>query len=889
MVDTQSLKSQIDIVSLFQNYGFSPIAKGNNHFTNCPFHSDKTASLSLSNGLYHCFGCGAKGDVISFVQEMDKVDFRGAVDKLKTLGNDASFAESASSNVQSTNTSVNLNNGKTPLFKDSSRVVDSNKVQLLNDVFKNFVNAFTESNSAQEYLREVRGIEWNDKGIFSSLVGFCKKDFASKLDEKTRASLKEVGLLTQQGRALFGECLVFPLRNVEGEIVSLYARRIEESATNNHIFLPGTREGVLGFYQSSNEPLILVESVLDALALKSRGFVNVLALHGVNGWTSTHLEWIEAHSVSEVVLMMDSDEAGQKAAIKLQEKLESESIEVVNCTLPVGEDPCSFLQSKETAVEWIEEEIVMLKELFSSRQQLTGGLEELLLKGKDLTFSLRGLTLSGMDKLKLTVKAMLNDNPSHFVIDHVDFYKRAMVDRFKESLVSDLGLSARQVESELKTLISLLEAKRLELRDQEQQGLDSQGESARPVLSETEKAAALYSLQDANLIENLLADFEACGTVGEEKGKLLGFLGTISRFLDKPLGVLIISRSGAGKTTLQESFCSFVPEEDLNQYSRISEKVLFYKGENGLRHKVLAFEEEEGMEDATYSIRTLQSSQKLSSTATRSDPKTGRMVAEEYTVNGPVFIVISTTNPDALDYETRNRFIILTIDESKDQTNRIMNAVKESYTMEGMQLQSRKQQVFEKYRNMQRLLKPLKVVNPYAPVLEYPFDKLQMRREFRKYMTLINSIALFHQYQRETKVNEVLGEYIEVTPADIAIANELVLEFFPNSTDELAPHTRSLGMKLSELVKAKGGEVTFTRKELRDFCSWSDWQVREGLRQLEELEYVSRVSGRNGSRIIYESLVDVTLDSREKILLTDPSQLEVLLKEKMKAEQVQSL
>jgi hypothetical protein len=298
---------------------------------------------------------------------------------------------------------------------------------------------------------------------------------------------------------------------------------------------------------------------------------------------------------------------------------------------------------------------------------------------------------------------------------------------------------------------------------------------------------------------------------------------------------------------------------------------LFYSG--GLKNKVLAIEEEEGVAPATYSIRTLQSSQHLKASTTRTDPKTGRMVSEDYSVEGPVFIVISTTNPDALDYETKNRFVIITVDESMEQTSRILDEAREGFTLEGLTRRSRKAQVLRKCRNMQRLLKAYPVVNPYAPVLTYPAHKLQMRREFKKYMTLISCIALLHQHQRPLKEHPEFGSYIEVEPSDVDLANELVREFFPLSVDELAPHTRRFSKEISRLVESKGGDCVFTRKEIRDFSGWSDWHVRKALDQLEDLEYLRRLQGRQGSLVSYELLVDASLEKVEELELTSSDSL----------------
>ena len=170
----------------------------------------------------------------------------------------------------------------------------------------------------------------------------------------------------------------------------------------------------------------------------------------------------------------------------------------------------------------------------------------------------------------------------------------------------------------------------------------------------------------------------------------------------------------------------------------------------------------------------------------------------------------------------------------------------------------------------------MQVVIPYPPVLEYAADRLQMRREFKKYMTLIQSIALLHQHQREVKVAS-FGEYVEVKPSDVSLANDLVRAFFPYSVDELAPHTRRFASELARYVESSGGVASFNRKEIRDFTGWSDWHVRKCLDQLEDLEYVRRCSGRQGAQVVYEFVADASQDAPRLGELTDPAELDSLL------------
>jgi hypothetical protein len=223
-----------------------------------------------------------------------------------------------------------------------------------------------------------------------------------------------------------------------------------------------------------------------------------------------------------------------------------------------------------------------------------------------------------------------------------------------------------------------------------------------------------------------------------------------------------------------------------------------------------------------------------------------------------VFNMFTTTSPEALDYETRNRFVQVGIDESAEQTRKILVRQREADTLEGVLRREEASVLRRVHQNAQRLLRPLRVVNPYAPRLSYPDERLMMRREQKKYLTLIKAIALLHQHQREVKRarrGDVEVEYVEVVPRDIALANALARQVLGRSLDELAHPTRQLLKHLVDLT-ARSGARTFTRHEVRQATGWTDWQVRLHLAQLLDLEYVVLASGRVGKRMTYELLFD---------------------------------
>ena len=201
------------------------------------------------------------------------------------------------------------------------------------------------------------------------------------------------------------------------------------------------------------------------------------------------------------------------------------------------------------------------------------------------------------------------------------------------------------------------------------------------------------------------------------------------------------------------------------QYSAMTGQSLFYMGETNLKHKILAIAEEEGAENARYALKLLQSEGELTIASTGKDETTGAMVTREYHVEGPVMLFLTTTAID-IDEELMNRCVVLTVNESREQTQAIHAMQRQQQTLEGLLQNEDKKQIIELHRNAQRLLRPLLVANPFAEQLTFIDDKTRTRRDHMKYLTLIRAIALLHQYQREVKTVNHNGQvlsYIEVT------------------------------------------------------------------------------------------------------------------------------
>jgi hypothetical protein len=459
---------------------------------------------------------------------------------------------------------------------------------------------------------------------------------------------------------------------------------------------------------------------------------------------------------------------------------------------------------------------------------------------------------ASVEVLKVTLRVRCNER---FHLDALDLCRDGERRRFAERAAEETGLTPELVKRDLGRVLLAAE-QAVESRQLAEANAAAQGAARGPELGAAERAEALAWLTAPDLVGRLRAAFHAAGMVGEENNVLVAYLACVSRQLDRPLAVIVQSASAAGKTTLMEHVLAFFPEESRVKYSALTGQSLYYLGETSLRHKILAVVEEAGAEKASYALKLLQSEGELTIASTGKDPHTGRMVTQEYHVEGPVMIFLTTTAID-LDEELQNRCLTLAVDESAAQTARIHTLQRTRRTLPGLVAREERRTVLAVLKNAQRLLRPLQVVNPFAPALTFPSERTRARRDHEKYLTLIDAIALLHQHQRPIQQQIVAGravDYVEVTLDDIALANTLAPEVLGRSLDELPPQTRALLAHIRALVKEKKG-AAFARRELRERCGWSLTQVRAHLDRLTDLEILGVRCGRLGSQFVYELLV----------------------------------
>jgi len=903
--EIERLKREVSLERLVEARGIQLQRHGADLHGLCPFHDDREPSLVVtpSKNLWHCLGaCQMGGSVIDWMMKAEGVSFRHAVELLR----DDRATSATAATVQPVKRST-VQKLETPLARDAD------DRELLRQVINYYHETLKASPEALAYL-ERRGLTHPDV-IAHFKLGYANRTLAYRMPQRNRAAgaelrgrLQQVGILRESGHEHFNGSLVIPVFDEHGAVAEVYGRKIRDDlrpGTPLHLYLPGQHRGVwnLEALQASHE-IILCEALIDALSFWTAGYRNVTASYGVEGFTADHLQAFKRYGTERVLLAYDRDDAGERAAAALAEKLLAEGIGCYRIHFPKDADANEYARSVENAEKsfgslirhalWLgkgaapaptEPSIESSPHTAATEApglptslaadaalplaspeppapaadipvEVNG--DEIVMTCGDRRYRVRGLAKNlSFDQIRVNVLASRGDG---FHVDTIELYAARQRALFIKQTAEEMNVKEEVVKRDLGRLLLKLE----ELQDEQIKRTLEPKEQA-VTLTDEERQAALELLRSPNPLGRILSDYERCGIVGEETNKLVCYLGAVSRKLDEPLAVIIQSSSAAGKSALMNAALQMMPPEEQVKYSAMTGQSLFYMEETNLKHKILAIVEEEGAERASYALKLLQSEGELTIASTGKDPTSGRLVTHEYRVEGPVMLLLTTTAVE-VDEELLNRCIVLTVDEDREQTRAIHRLQRERQTLEGLLARQDRDDILSVHRNAQRLLRPVHVTNPFARELTFLDDQTRTRRDHLKYLTLIRSIALLHQYQRPTQTVTHHGkpvQYIEATLDDIAAANALAHEALGRSLDELAPQTRRLLMLIDEMVseacerlQVKRADHRFSRRDVREFTGWGNTQLRLHLSRLEELEYLLLHRGGRGQSFVYELLYD---------------------------------
>ncbi len=840
--ELDDLKARVDLVEVIRASGVTLKKNGKSYKGQCPFHAEDSPSFSVTPeaGLWHCFGCQAGGDVFRFFQLKKECSFPEALAYVRELA-----GEPAPPNGQPRSNGRVLT-GQEPLPGGLARA------ELLGSVAQRYAEALRASEPAQAYL-EKRGLG-NPELAEAFGLGFADGSLlqAVPAQGEVRQALEQLGLISREGRELFAGCLVVPLTHPELGTLSLYGRKLSPRAQVRHLYLPGPKRGVLNWQALAAAParVTLTESVLDALSVWAAGERSVTCLFGVGGLPPDLEEALRRFAVREVQLCLDADETGQEAARRLAERLTGQGLRCWHVPLPAGvKDPNQLLcEQGSTALR----EALSRREAFPdlapplpetpplAPQRTDEGLR-LAWDGLAVTLALHPPFKS---RLRVTLRVERGDEVYRHTFELSSYRNRAQAAR-------DLGRRfSREAEDCERFLLELLELAEGWV-DEWRAGQEGDNKRRRPPpMSEADRQEALAFLSAPDLVERILADMEALGTVGETRAKLLTYLIAISRKLEYPLSGILASQSAAGKSGIAELVEALCPAEEVVWYSRLSPMALYNMAADYLKRKFVMVEESLGSKLAEYPIRILQSRHKLTQVVTVTDPATGKMRAQENEVEGPIAYLETTTAARQVNYENATRCFLIHLDESEEQTRRI-HAWQRRRRLARVATESVREPICRRHQNAQRLLEFAVIRIPYVEALSFPSRWLRTRRDHERFLCLIEAVAFLHQFQRPQSLLEDGTRCIEAQVADYRIAYELAQDVLAQTLHELSRDARELLALVAGLVGAQD-QAAFTRRDLRENTQWQDHRLRDALDELVAMEYLHQVAGGQGRTSLYQ-------------------------------------
>ena len=867
--EKEDIKRKVDIIRLFESFGVTLNRKGKGYAGLCPWHEDREPSLSVDQekGLYHCFGCGESGDVVSLVEKMKGLRFREAMEYLKRN----------TGSVQPQKRRVK----KITVQQEKPEEKETHSEITLTTITEHYHKRFYDSSEARAYLAG-RGIR-SPETYTRFRIGFADGSLPAILSNGQKGRLKELGVLRATGREHFYHHITIPIVDDTGRSVGLYGRSINDRNKVKHLYLPGKHKGVFNRKASKVfEEVILTESIIDVLSLIELGFENVQALYGLNGLTPEHLETLRDDRVKTVILALDSDEAGRKGAEKLKNLLISESFGVKIIFPPQGKDwndsllahvdPAGIRESIKKA------ETTHPKESGDGMRVSREGIKYFFTLG-EIAYRLLGVGSLFISHLRVNIKAEYKGESFY---DNLDLYSARSRTQYSQNLSQLFALEPKRIEKDLLKILEYLE----EERDRKL----SEGERTLPQkeLTEQDKKLGMDFLKSPDLFEQIVKDMESLGYVGEKLNKQLVYLAASSRKLDDPISILILSQSAAGKSLLVDTVKRLLPQEDVISVTSLSDQALNYLPEGELLHKFLILGEAVHSEVIEHQIREMLSAHELSRMVTIKDEKTGKMITENRKSKVIVSAIMSSTCYE-INPENSSRCFLINADESGEQTKRIHQAQRGKYSLQRYyETKHTIPQIIRKHTAAQKLLRNVLVVNPFGKHLDFPTTLIRTRRDHERFVDLIACVCFLRQCRKELKKgrNPVRGEevkYVECDLADYRIAYRIMVEGVLSSTFAELPNTlvrfyeelREIFHESAAEHDLKPLEISLTQRDIRKRITWvGSESIKKYLRKLVGYEYlqIDRGAGR-GMRNSYRLVADESIQRLDYTMIPAPEEI----------------
>jgi len=883
-MEIQDIKQRLSILVVLKHYGLQTDRNG---MLKCPFHADDTASMKIypKTNTFNCFGCGKNGDQIEICVLKEGSKHKGILKATELAGE------------------IKPINNK-PQESKSQPKQNQNHTETLTKFFTYFQNNLNHPVAVKpkEYIKS-RNLnpELLEMGYNSGQ--FHHRGKLSQADQK--ACIKAGLLIPYNGSVpnargttytpFAKDCIIFPLKDKSGNIISLYGRSITNKSNAKHYYLKD-RQGLYPNYPNpKTAKLILTEAIIDAATLLQIAEISsqhsVLACYGTNGLTDEHRaaikEWAGVvdpdlpgeipQGGKEIIFFFDGDNPGREAIKKYQEEFSNQllpsgkgqaGVKLTAVETPESEDINSLLQGH--SPEILSYLLASRKDFFSldekieeperepqpevqthGRASQTGKLNtrnpEFITYTTDALqiIILGGINLQQLDRLRITLKISRTDtgDPLHSIRHTLDLYHSDYLEKFINKACEQLETGTNVLKRAIADLTEQIEGYRLskieslkELKSKQRQ------------LTEQRQRKAINYLKAPKLMERTNQDIGKTGMIGEENNRLLMYLVFTSRLREQPLHIISLGASGTGKTYLQEKVSELIPEQDKLEITILSENAFYYFDRKELKHKLVLIEDMDGAQDVLYPLRELQSKKRISKTIPIKDSK-GNLRTITLQVEGPICLA-GTTTRERLFEDNSNRSLLIYLDNSHEHKEQIMEYQRKLSA--GKVNTKEENELKEFFKDMQTVLKPINIRNPYAELLKLPEYVFKPLRTNAHYLATIETITFYHQYQRELKTDENTGElYIETTLEDIEWANKLLRDVLLAKADELNQALRNFYETLKYYVKASGKGV-FYNKEIREKLRMNPMTVNRYTRELESRNFIKRTGGNKKAGFEYE-------------------------------------
>ncbi len=448
---------------------------------------------------------------------------------------------------------------------------------------------------------------------------------------------------------------------------------------------------------------------------------------------------------------------------------------------------------------------------------------------------LGGIQLMGLDRLRCTLKIKDLSTPNKRSLRHsLDLYNDDQIQKLIRKTAERLELGTSIIESSLQKLTDQLEAYRLERIEEEKEATPKT-----PPLTTEEKEEAIAFLKQPNLMQRTNELLGESGIVGEEINRQILWLVYSSRKLSNPLHVICLGASGTGKTYLQEKVARYIIEEEKFTFTSSTGNAFYYLEPYDLYHKLVLIEDMDGAQYLLYPLRELQTKHWINRIVPIKDSQ-GITKTKKLEVYGPICLS-GTTTQEKLYEDNANRCLLLHLDNSPHQQEQIMDYQRKLFA--GKINIQKEREATGTLQNIQRVLKPTRVINPYAEKLKIPSYCFKPLRTNQHYLQFIETVTWYHQYQREEKIDKETGEvYIQTTLEDIAIANHLIKDVLLTKSDELPKSIRSLFEQIKAYLKRQNQD-SFYSKALRQQFRIYPMKLSRYIRTLVSFGYISKKGG----------------------------------------------